>query len=202
MPAAGCERLGGGGEAGAGGLGVAGAEERVGEAQGALRGLRIEVDDLLVEIDRVARAAGGLHPGGGLFVDLDGLGGALELEVEIRHARGEVAEAVRQVRQVLLHQIARLLVGGDGLHREAGGRVELGHLLEGGDRVLVALGLEEGLPELEHDARVLRIRREELLVLRERLVEPLLLDERLGVFEDLVPVRRHGASIDQSVRPV
>ncbi len=93
---------------------------------------------------------------------------------------------------MLVDDLADLLVDRDRLEVEALGRVELADALVGRDGVGVLLHLEIEVADLEQRADVLGIVDDELLVLDDGLVVPLLLDKLLGSLKDLVAIDRHG----------
>ena len=157
------------------------------------RVLRVELDDLAEDVDGVAIAAGALvarapprrrrrarrwsRPSCGVRLG------------ELGH---DVAEALLEVGDVLVDDLADLLVDRDRLEVEALGRVELADALVRPDGVGVLLHLEVEVADLEQRPDVLRVVDDELLVLDDSLVVALLLDKLLRRLKDLVAIDRHG----------
>ena len=168
------------------------AHERLGEAQVRERVLRVEVDDLAEDVDGVAVAACALVARRHLVVGGERVARQPELGVRLGELRDDVPEAVLEVGDVLVDDLADLLVDRDRLEVEALGGVELADALVRPDRVGVLLHLEIEVADLQQRPDVLRIVDDELLVLDDRLVVALLLDKLLRCLKDLVAIDRHG----------
>ena len=172
---------------------VAHAHVRVGEAQERERVRRVEVGYLAEDVDDVALATGSGEARRQLVVRRERVAHVAELRVDLRELRDDVAEPVLQVRDVLLDDLADLFVDrerlGEGLLLEVG----LTDGLVGRDRVRVLLRLQAQITDLEQRADVARVLGEDLLVLLDSLVVPLLLDKLLGCLGYLFAIDRHGA---------
>ncbi len=170
---------------------VADARIGVGQPQVRDRVRRIERDDLLEDVDGVAVAPDDLEAGGHLVVVGERVGAQVELGQQLRELRHDVAEAILQVRGVLLNNLADLLVDRDRLNAEPLDRVVGGYSVVGVDGLGELLDPEVEVPDLEERADVVRVLRDDLLVLRDGLVVALLVSELLRFLEDLVAVDRH-----------
>ncbi len=165
--------------------------ERLGEAEVRERVLRVEIDDLAEDVDGVPIPPGALVAGGYFVVGGERVAGEPELGVRLGELGDDVPEAVLQVGDVLVDDLADLLVNGDRCEVEALRRVERAHALVGRDRVGVELHLEVEVADLEQRPDVLRVVGDELLVLDDSLVVALLLDKLLRCLKDLVAIDRH-----------
>jgi hypothetical protein len=163
----------------------------VGHPQVRDRVLRIEVEHLLEDVERIALASLLPQPRRHLVVGGQRIAGQAELGVDLGEPRSDVAVAALEVRGVPLDDAADLLVDRDGLYRESFAVVVLADLLVGGDGLLVLLELEVEVADLQQRPHVARILGDELLVLHDRLVVPLLVDKLLSDLEDLVAIDRH-----------
>jgi hypothetical protein len=92
------------------------------------------------------------------------------------------------MRDVLLDELADLLVDGNRLQREALRRVELTDAVVGGDRFRVRLHPRLQITDLQQCPSVVRILLDDSLVLLDRLVELLLVDMLLSGLEYLLSI--------------
>jgi hypothetical protein len=183
-------------------VGVLHARQRLREPQVRQRIGRIELDELAEDVDRVAIAPRLLQPRRDLVVRRERIGHETELRVQLRELRNDVSVTVLEVRNVLVDDLADLLVDGDRLERETLLRVVLADALVRRDRFRVGLELRLQIADLQQGPSVVRILLDDLLVLRDRLVVLLLRDVRLGGLEHLLAVDRHSRSTPQESGPL
>ncbi len=173
-------------------VGVPRAREGLGEAQVRDRVRRIERDDLAEDVERLGVALLTLVARRDLVERGERVAHQPELLIELGELRRDVRVPLFEVRHVLLHDLADLLVDRDGLERESLRRVVAADALVGRDRLGVGLHLQLQVTHLQQRPSVVRIAVDELLVLEDRLVVALLLYEFRGGLEDLFTINRHG----------
>jgi hypothetical protein len=153
---------------------------RLGEPQVRQRVRRIELDHSTENVDGLAIATAALQPGRHLVVGGERVAGQPELRVDLGELRDDMAVAIRELRRVLLDELADLLVDGDGLEREALRRVVLPDAIVRRDRFGIGLEARLEVTDLEERASVVRILLDDPLVLGDGPVVLLLLDVLLG----------------------
>jgi hypothetical protein len=153
--------------------------------------LRVELEDLLEDVEGVSLAPLVPQPRRDLVVGRQGVAGQSQLGVDLGQARDDVAVLGLEMAGVALDDPADLLVDRDGFDREPLTIVVLADPLVGGDGALVLLYLQVEIADLEQGAHVTRIVSDELLVLRDRLVVPFFVDKFLRDLEDLLAIDRH-----------
>src|SRR5262249_47623467 len=124
-PAEAHEDVGRGAELLDGGVDVLDPHERLSKAEVRERVLRVELDDLAEDVDRVAIAVRALVPRRHLVVGGERVAHEAELNVSFGELRDDVAEAVLEVRDVLVNDLADLLEDRDRFRVKALRRVEL-----------------------------------------------------------------------------
>ena len=139
-------------------------------------------------VDGVAIAPRALQTRGDLVVCSERVAGEPELGIDGRELGDDVPVAIFQLRDVLLDELADLLVDRDRLQREALRRVELTDAIVGGDRLGVRVHPSLQITDLQQCPSVVRILLDDLLVLLDRPVELLLVDVLLCGLEYLLAV--------------
>ncbi len=168
------------------------ARERLGEPEMRQRVRRIEIDDAPEHFDRFGVAPLALQPRRDFVERCERVADEAELLVELRQLRRDVAVFFFELREMLRDDLADLLVDGDRFEREPLTRVVLADALVGRNGVRERLHLRLEISNLEEGPCVVRILLDQLLVLENRLVVLLLLDELLGGREHLFAVDGHG----------
>src|SRR5690606_1393103 len=117
-----------------------------------------------------------------------------ELGVDFGEARQDVGVAFVELRRVLAHDLAHLLVDGDRLQREALRRVILSDAFVRRDRVAVGVHARLKVTDLEERTGVVRIVVNDPLVLFNGPVEALFLDVLLGALKNSLSIDGHADS--------
>ena len=157
------------------------------------RVIGVELDDLAEDLDRLLVPVLALEARRHFVQRPDRVARQPELLVELRELRREVRVPVFELGDVLGDDLANLLVDRDRFEGEALARVEPPDALVRADRIGIGLHLRLEVADLQQGPSVVRILLDHLLVLDDRLVVSLLLDELLGGDEYLLAVNRHGS---------
>jgi hypothetical protein len=162
--------------------------------------LRVELDDLLEDVERVAFTTLATQARRHFVVSCERVAGEAQLRVDLREPRDDVPVTPLEVLRMLADDAADLLVDRDGFDAEALAVVVLADLLVDFDRPLVGFELELQIADLQERADVARVFGDQLLVLGDRLVVLLAIDKPLCRLKYSLAIDRHVPNLSLASR--